>query len=295
MRRRWLDSHSSRVQRHLWPETIVGASATASRGPMARTVRNAALMAHPDESDRTLLPAESDYLDTLEEDVTGLRLAWSPDLGYSEVAPEIRRITEKAAQRFDDLGCHVEYAHPGTSDPWETVDTIWSTGFAALFLDNLDEVSAQLDPSVLAVIERGRRITGPQLAKAYIRRTEYYHIWRDFMNRYDLVLTPTLPVTAFAAGDNHPATINGQTMSYLSWTAFTYPFNFTGQPAATVPCGFSSDGLFVGLQIVGRWREELTVLRASAAFEALAPWAVKRPQLPFAAHPKVEPFKHSRS
>ena len=96
------------------------------------------------------------------------------------------------------------------------------------------------------------------------------------MEHYDLVLTPTLPVTAFPAGDHHPGHINETITSYLSWTAFTYPFNITGQPAATVPCGFV-DGLPVGLQIVGRWRDDVTVLRASAAFERLAPWAHVRP------------------
>ena len=86
-------------------------------------------------------------------------------------------------------------------------------------------------------------------------------------------------VTAFAAGDDHPGQINGQDTTYLGWTAFTYPFNTTGQPAATVPCGFAGDGLPVGLQIVGRWRDDVTVLRASAAFEAVDPWGDKRPTL----------------
>ncbi len=271
-----------RVPQH--PASVVEQLSHA--GPMTRTVRDAALMltvmAHPDECDRTSLPAETDYLGALEGDVAGLRVAWSSDLGYAAVEPEVRQIAEKAARRFDELGCYVEQAHPDAGDPWEIVDAIWSTGFAAAFLDGLHEVRAQLDPGVVAIIERARRYSGPQLAQAYIRRTEYYQTWRRFMKQYDLMLTPTLPVTAFPAGDDYPGDIDGHPTSYLSWTAFTYPFNLTGQPAATVPCGFSGGGLPVGLQIVGRWRDEVTVLRASAAYEGMAPWADTRPGLPFA-------------
>jgi aspartyl-tRNA(Asn)/glutamyl-tRNA(Gln) amidotransferase subunit A len=97
------------------------------------------------------------------------------------------------------------------------------------------------------------------------------------MAGYDLLVTPQLPITAFAADADFPATINGVPQTYLGWTAFAYPFNLTGQPAATVPCGFASDGLPVALQLVGRWRDDATVLRAAAAYEELAPWAQHRP------------------
>ena len=98
------------------------------------------------------------------------------------------------------------------------------------------------------------------------------------MERYDLLLTPTLPITAFAAGADRPEPAPGADGDYLDWTPFTYPFNLTGQPGATVPCGFV-DGLPVGLQIVGRWHDDVTVLRAAAAFEELAPWSDRRPEL----------------
>jgi aspartyl-tRNA(Asn)/glutamyl-tRNA(Gln) amidotransferase subunit A len=250
-------------------------------GPMSRTVRDAALflnvLAGADVRDRTSLPVDTDYLAALEGDITGLRVAWSPDLGYAQVDPEVRDIAAAAAQRFADLGCHVEETHPDLPDPWDIIHPFWSSAFAGLYLDNLSEVRDQLDPGLLTVIEQGHEFSAPQLAQANMRRIDYYHGWRQFMENYDLMLTPTLPVTAFTAGADHPGQINGQATSYLGWTAFSYPFNTTGQPAATVPCGFASDGLPVGLQIVGRWRDDVTVLRASAAFEALAPWADKRP------------------
>lgn len=253
-------------------------------GPMTRTVADSALMlnimAGADPRDRLSIPTDTDYLAALEGGIAGLRVAWSPDLGYALVDPEVREIVTKAALRFEELGCHVEEAHPNLEDPWESiVHVIWASAFAGIHLHDLDAVRDQIDPGLVRVIEQGLELTGAEVAIAYAKRNDYYHAWREFMEGYDLVLTPTLPVTAFPAGDDHPGQIDGQPTTYLSWTAFTYPFNITGQPAASVPCGFDHNGLPVGLQIVGRWRDDVTVLRASAAFEGLAPWADKRPPL----------------
>lgn len=253
-------------------------------GPMTRTVADSALMlnimAGADPRDRLSIPTDTDYLAALEGGIAGLRVAWSPDLGYALVDPEVREIVTKAALRFEELGCHVEEAHPNLEDPWESiVHVIWASAFAGIHLHDLDTVRDQIDPGLVRVIEQGLELTGAEVAIAYAKRNDYYHAWREFMEGYDLVLTPTLPVTAFPAGDDHPGQIDGQPTTYLSWTAFTYPFNITGQPAASVPCGFDHNGLPVGLQIVGRWRDDVTVLRASAAFEGLAPWADKRPPL----------------
>jgi aspartyl-tRNA(Asn)/glutamyl-tRNA(Gln) amidotransferase subunit A len=257
-------------------------------GPITRTVRDAALMldtmAGADALDRVSWPAEGSFLEALAgSGIAGLRVAWTPDLGYAAVDPEVREIAAAAAARFAELGCEVEEAQPSAADPWEMVHTIWSSAFAGVFLDNLDEVRDRLDPGLLAVVEQGRQFSAAELAAAYMRRNEYYHIWRVFMEKYDLVLTPALPVTAFAAGNDHPGHIAGRATTYLSWTAFTYPFNITGQPAASVPCGFAANGLPVGLQIVGRWRDDATVLRAAAAFEELAPWVDGRPLDPAGA------------
>ncbi len=253
-------------------------------GPMTRTVADSALMlnimAGADPRDRLSIPTDTDYLAALEGDIVGMRVAWSPDLGYALVDPEVREIVTKAALRFEELGCHIEEAHPNLEDPWESiVHVIWASAFAGLHLHDLDAVRDQIDPGLVRVIEQGLELSGAEVAIAYAKRNDYYHTWRQFMEGYDLVLTPTLPVTAFPAGDDHPGQIDGQPTTYLSWTAFTYPFNITGQPAASVPCGFDHNGLPVGLQIVGRWRDDVTVLRASAAFEAIAPWADKRPPL----------------
>jgi aspartyl-tRNA(Asn)/glutamyl-tRNA(Gln) amidotransferase subunit A len=127
------------------------------------------------------------------------------------------------------------------------------------------------------VIDRGFALPATALADAIRRRIDYHTAMCNFMENYDLLLTPGLPITAFAANDDFPAEINGVPQTYLGWTAFTYPFNLTGQPAATIPCGFASDGLPVSLQIVGRWRDDPTVLRAAAAFEEAQPWRQHRP------------------
>ena len=254
-------------------------------GPITRSVADAAAMltviAGEDVRDRASLPCTTDFSAALEEEVDweGIRIAWSPDLGYAAVDPEVLAVTAEAARCFAELGCLIEEDHPSLGDPWESVvDILWSTAFAGLFHDDFDAVKDRLDPGLAAVIEAGSCYSGPQVGAAHARRIDYYHDWRRFMERYDFVLTPALPVTAFPCGQDHPGEIAGRPATYLGWTAFTYPFNITGQPAATVPCGFV-DGLPAGLQIAGGWRQDAAVLRASAAFERMAPWAHRRPPL----------------
>jgi aspartyl-tRNA(Asn)/glutamyl-tRNA(Gln) amidotransferase subunit A len=254
-------------------------------GPMTRTVRDAALLftvtAGADSRDRFSWSSGIDYLAALDRiDVAGLRVAWSPDLGYAPVDPAVRETTAAAARRFEDLGCHVEEVTPGLPNPWDIVDVIWASATAGTHHDDLAQVRERLDPGRVAVAEHGLTLTAADLASALLRRNTYALAMRTFMDPYDLLLTPTLPCTAFPAGHDHPGQIAGTPTTYLSWTAFTYPFNLTGQPAATVPCGFDASGLPIGLQIVGRWHDDVTVLRAAAAFETIAPWAHLRPPDP---------------
>lgn len=245
-------------------------------GPITRTVRDAALMldviAGADPRDRLSRSGTGGYLAACDGGIAGLRVAWSPDLGHAAIEPDVVTRAEVAARRFaEDLGCHLEQAHPDLPDPWEIVDPMWAGALAAVFAGNLPEVRDRLDSGLLAEVDRAGRFSGVQVAAAHRARNAYYGVWREFMDDYDLILTPTLPCVAFSAGADHPGTVAGRPTSYLGWTPFTYPFNLTGQPAATVPCGFV-DGLPVGLQIVGRPRDDGTVLRAAAAFEEAAPW-----------------------
>jgi aspartyl-tRNA(Asn)/glutamyl-tRNA(Gln) amidotransferase subunit A len=254
----------------------------AHNGPLSRTVRDAALMMNvmvgPDPRDKNSLGATGiDYLMACDRPIAGLRIAWSPDLGYAPVDPEVIARVEAAVAAFEGLGCHVEKIDPGISDPWEALDLLWQVGQAVAYADNFDLVRDQLDPGRVPIIENGLTANPIEVARANAHMMTYSDQWRQFMENYDLLLTPTLPVTAFPAGDDHPGSIQGAPASYLGWTKFTYPFNITGQPAATVPCGQDSNGLPVGLQIVGRWRDDQTVLAASAAFELVRPWADQIP------------------
>lgn len=265
----------------LVPHPSSSATLTAHAGPMTRTVRDAAVMlnvlAGPDSRDRHTYPTDTDFLTGLEGGIKGLKVAWSPDLGYAAIEPEVRKITAAAARRFEELGCDVVEAHPNAPDIWPAVDTMWICSQASGHIDNLEDVRGLIDPGRLKLVERGRGVSGAELARANMLRHDFYHAVREFMQDYDLLLTPALPLTAFPAGDDYPEQIDGKPTTYLGWTGFSYPFNLTGQPAASIPCGFASDGLPVGLQIVGRWRDDLTVLKAAAAFEEMMPWQGRRP------------------
>jgi aspartyl-tRNA(Asn)/glutamyl-tRNA(Gln) amidotransferase subunit A len=264
-----------------YPPSVVQSLAHA--GPITRTVGDAVLMlaamAGPDARDPISMAPEAVRLDDIEGGIAGLRVAWSPDLGYAAVDSAVAGVAAAAARRFEKLGCVVEEAHPDGDDPWELVHAMWSAAFAAHFGERFEQVRHELTPGLVAVVEQGRQHSGPQVAGAYIERHAVYDRWRTFLESYDLLLTPTLPCTAFAAGQDHPGSIAGRETTYLGWTAFTYPVNLTGLPAASVPCG-TVDGLPVGLQIVGGFRQDRTVLRAARAFELLAPWAQQRPTLP---------------
>ncbi len=261
----------------LIPYPNASATTTAHAGPITRTVRDAALMlnvmAGPDPRDRFSYHHNTDFLAACDGGIAGLRVAWSPDLGFAAIDPEVRTLTERAAQRFSELGCTVVEASPDLPDPWDILDPIWCATQAAYFLDDYDQVRALLDPGRLPLIDRGFSLSAAAVNHAQSLRTTYHEEICRFMESYDLLITPQLPITAFPVELDAPATVAGREVGYLSWSAFTYPFNLTGQPAATVPCGFASDGLPIALQIVGDWHDDATVLRAAAAYEEMAPWA----------------------
>jgi aspartyl-tRNA(Asn)/glutamyl-tRNA(Gln) amidotransferase subunit A len=137
----------------------------------------------------------------------------------------------------------------------------------------------QIDPGLVEVVRSADGMTALDYATAVRARDQLWDTVRRFFERYDLLLTPTMPTTAFAAGAPPPATVAGQPVHGFGYTPFTYPFNLTGQPAITLPCGFAAGGMPVGLQIVGRRLADATVLRAAAAFEAARPWADRFPNV----------------
>jgi aspartyl-tRNA(Asn)/glutamyl-tRNA(Gln) amidotransferase subunit A len=253
-------------------------------GPITRTVRDAALVldviAGEDDRDRHSLPRErGSYVQACDDDIKGLHVAWTPDLGYATVDSAVQTVCENAAAEFEALGCHVEVVNPGWEDCEETFRTIVAAQFYAAWSDELPAQEANLDPSLVKFIRQGGAVTAREYVLAMERVRAYWHEAQTFLARFDLLLTPTVSVPPFPVGQSPPREIAGQPISILGWMPFTFPFNLTGQPAASVPAGVTEDGLPVGLQIVGRRHADRAVLAASAAFEAACPWSERRPQL----------------
>jgi aspartyl-tRNA(Asn)/glutamyl-tRNA(Gln) amidotransferase subunit A len=253
-------------------------------GPMTRTVKDAALMmnvcAGPDERDQYSLPATGvDYVKTLTGSLKGLRVAWSDTLGIAPaVDPEVREATAKAARSFRGLGCRVESVDPTWPAPYDCWRTIFLGGIAARLAPYLDRRD-QIDPGLLPIVEEAAKHPPTKYVQAWFDRLAWWQHARAFFERYDLLLTPTVACPPLPIGEFYPATIGGVPVGREAASVFTYIFNMTGQPAATVPCGFTKAGLPIGLQIVGRRYDDVTVLRASAAFERAHPWAQHRPDI----------------
>ncbi len=250
----------------------------AHLGPLTRTVSDAALMltllSAPDERDMAAwnTPAP-DFRVGLDEGVRGLRIAWSPRLGtVDKLDPEVERATAQAAEAFRDLGAVVEEADPDLASAEATIRTIWGAVSAAMVDAIPERVRARMDPGFLELAERGRRYTLADYRAAYGRRAELANAMVRFHARYDLLLTPQMPIPALEAGRVVPAD-GGYGDDWLEWSPYTYPFNLTQQPAASVPCGFTVGGLPVGLQIVGPARQDALVLRAARALESARPFA----------------------
>ncbi len=251
-------------------------------GPMTRTVKDAALMmneiAKPDARDWTSLPYDGrDYVKKLVKGVEGMKIAFSPTLGYVSVDPEVARLVDKAVKVLESLGAEVENADPGFADPASCFRVLWWSGARALLSRMPDEKKALLDPALADVVTQSMAITPEDYFDAVKERGALGSQMRVFMERYDLLITPTLPGVAFEAGKLSP--VDDGMGKWVNWTPFSYPFNLTQQPAASVPCGFSKAGLPAGLHIVGKMFDDKAVLRASQAYQAATEWGQKRPMM----------------
>jgi len=253
-------------------------------GPMTRTVRDAALMlnvcAGPDERDPTSLPAAGvDYVKALRGGLKALRVAYSDSLGFlPAVEREIREITAKAARAFRELGCRVETVNPGWPSAWSIQRATFIAAIGAR-LAPYRHRKDEIDSPLLPIIDEAVAMPATAYLQAWVDRLVWCQHPRALFEKYDLLLTPTTTTAPFPLGILYPTEIEGTPVDREPSAGFTYPFNLTGQPAASVPCGFTKDGLPVGLQIVGRRFDDATVLRAAAAFEAVHPWASARPRL----------------
>jgi aspartyl-tRNA(Asn)/glutamyl-tRNA(Gln) amidotransferase subunit A len=274
-----LKPHVGRVP--VYPASTIGDISHV--GPMTRTVRDAALMlnaiAGADDRDRVSLPtSHPDYLQAMEGEIRGVRMAWSPDLGFALVDPQVKQISAGAVAAFADAGCHVEEINPGLDSPGELFQHFFYVNIGTMLRD-YPGYERQIDPQLLANLAEVKGVSGQDYARSILRRGAIFEQIRRVFAAYDVLLCPTVAVPPFDVGLEGPTQIAGRAVDRRAWLAMTPLFNLTGQPAATVPCGFTADGLPIGLQIVGRRFDEATVLRVSAAFEALRPWAGKRPPL----------------
>jgi Asp-tRNA(Asn)/Glu-tRNA(Gln) amidotransferase A subunit family amidase len=261
-----------------------GAWSLSHIGPMTRTVEDAALMmnacAGPDERDQYSLPADGiDYVKALKGSLKGLRIGWSPDLGFARVVdPEVEATCAKAARRFRELGAKVDEARLGWPSPKAAWEAVFCGGIATRMAPYLDRPN-DIDPGLLPIIQDAVKWPASRYVQAWFDRLTWYDHVRRYFETHDLLLTPTIATPPFKVGLDNPLEIAGRPVEAYDWIPFTFPFNLTGNPAASVPCGFTKDGLPIGLQVVGRRFDDVAVLRAAAGFEKLAPWADRKPAI----------------
>jgi aspartyl-tRNA(Asn)/glutamyl-tRNA(Gln) amidotransferase subunit A len=258
-----------------WPLSPFGT--VAHVGPMTRSVPDAALMlnvlALPDARDWHALPYEPrDWRTGLEQGVADLRIAYSPDLGYAKVDREVAAIVKDAVRVFEDLGARVEEKSPGFESPEQLFVTHWFSGAAFLLKGIPKDKHKLIDPGLLEVAEQGARITAGEILDAQLKRGALGAHMNLFHRDYDLLITPTLAIAAFDAGKEFPE----KNKRWTDWTPFTFPFNLTQQPAASIPCGLTKAGLPVGLHLVGPRYADALVLRAARAFETVRPIALAK-------------------
>jgi aspartyl-tRNA(Asn)/glutamyl-tRNA(Gln) amidotransferase subunit A len=255
-----------------WPLSPMGT--VAHVGPMSRTVTDAALLMNvltlPDARDWHALPHDGrDYRIGLDEGVRGLRIAYSADLGYARVDAEIASIVKKAVARFKDLGAHLEAQDPGFDDCGPLFAAHWFPGAAYIVRNTHPRKRALMDKGLLETARMGEKVTTAQYLGAMQKRGALGVLMNRFHQSWDLLVTPTLPLAAFEAGKEVANLLKEK--RWTDWSPFSYPFNLTQQPAATVPCGLTKKGLPVGLHIVGPRYADALVLRAARAFESACP------------------------
>lgn len=261
-----------------WPPTPFGTLAQA--GPMARTVEDCALLmnvlSEPDLRDMYAVPRRGiDYLADLGAGVRGMKIAFSPNLGHVDVNPEIERAVSAAAEVLRELGASVTEVDPSFSDPLGAFGHLFYSGTANALRHLGARKRELMDPQLVKVAEKASRLTMLDFLAASDERNQLCERMAQFHQKYDLLLTPTLPLTAFGLDREVPE--DWPSTRWPTWTPFTYPFNMTGQPALSVPCGFCREGLPIGLQLVGARYNDAVVLRAGHAYQQAAPQARKLP------------------
>ena len=267
-----------------WPESL-GWYTMSVPGPMARTVQDVALamaaMSGPDDRSPISLEAPGEmFLNPLARSFKGCKIAFSANLGGLPVEPEVAKVIESTRAVFQDLGCEVINDEPNISEADE-IFMLWRAWRTELRITPLlKEHRAQIKDTVIWNAEQGLPITGPQLVRAEAKRTELYHRMREFFKKYDFLVLPVSQVAPFSIDQEYPAEINGIKMNtYIDWQKSAYHISAMGNPAISVPAGFTGDHLPVGIQIVGRHRDDFGILQLAYAFEQKTQFAQRRPPI----------------
>jgi amidase len=256
----------------VWPNPVAWFPIPV-QGPMARTVQDTALMLSAIAGPDSRAPIAIDepgslFTRPLERDFKGVRIAWSKDLGELPVDPRVTQALEDQRFVFDDLGCIVEEKQPDFSDADEIFKVWRAWRFELQFAELLKNHRELMKDTVIWNIEQGQRLNGPQLGRAEVKRTELYHRVREFMETYEFLICPVNQVPPFDVDRRWVQEINGIKMdTYIDWMKSCYYITVTGLPALSVPCGFTPEGLPVGMQIVGRHNDDFGVLQLAHAFE----------------------------
>ena len=265
-----------RISYYLGPGADPASNLFSQPGPMTRTVADSALLlqvlAGRDPRDPGALRDEpDDYVAALSKGVEGMRIGWSADFGFAAVEPEVRDSAAAAARAFEDLGCVVEEIDVVLNSPFEQFWPLFTAIMYARVAGVVDEHWDKLSWYAQESLETGRNITGAEFVNALGHVDVMKSQFADAFDKYDLILTPTLATPAFPVGDP-PAMIDGQDVHWFwGYTPYTMPINMIGSTAASIPCGFSSDGLPIGLHVIGPAGGEATVFAASAAFRGGPP------------------------
>ena len=267
-----------------WPTPSAWFNMTVE-GPMARTVQDVALMltaiAGPDpRSPISLMEPPEVFSRPLERDFKGTRIAWSRDLGGLPVEKEVTSVLEEQRKVFVEMGCVVEEDEPDLTDADEIFRVWRAWRFELSHGKLLEEYPGLMKSTVVWNIEEGRKLSGPQLGQAEVKRTALYHRVRQFMEKYEFLLLPVSQVVPFPVEEEYVREINGIPMTtYLDWMRSCYYITVTGLPAISVPAGFTSSGLPVGLQIVGRPWDDFAVLQLAYAFQEATGFWRRRPEV----------------
>ena len=271
----------------VWPGGL-GYTSLSVQGAMGRTVRDVALqlsaIAGPDPRVPSALPFPPDvFRAPLDRDMRGMRVAWSRDLGRYPVDTVITQVCDAQRCTFEHLGCRVEDAEPDLRDADDVFQTVRAYSFAHKHAAHLTEHRHQLKRTVIWNAERGLELTALDVARAEAMRTALYQRVAAFFERYDYLCLPTTQVPPFAIEQEYPTAINGRQLeTYIDWMGLCYAITVTGCPSISVPCGFTPEGLPVGLQIVGPLHADVAVLQLAHAFEQATMFYQHRPAVALA-------------